>query len=450
MMKKTKNTMITLLAFLVVIWMFYGCSGESVPPAGNGEAEKSVEKTSEKPEADLTVPPPGSQATQEKWDSFDEAKKQESWDKYLASLTEGTADSSPEEESAPVKTTTEKSVAVVVAPLSKAPMEVYYYGLGEVEAGKVMKVTPPISGTAQKVYVSPGDFVEPGDLLFSLDSSDWVKDIERAGDKWDAELRLAEVRLNEAVKTLESTQAFYDRDLVTRQELDKAQQGVTEAGLNLEKVRISRATELESLQDNYQSRLGVSNSIGYVSSLSFSEGEAVNTADFVEIVNLDEVLLSVEVPESIITRVETGAPVQAKVASAPRYGMEGLVTGHSILPESNRTYQVRVTLENPNERLLPGMLMEVQIQVSQLHSRFIVPRQAVVSDGTGNFLYLAVDSVSKRVPVTLGAGRQGMVQVEGDFTEGDLVVIEGQSYLKPGTPLNIREERGYLPERTEL
>lgn len=418
------------------------------PSAGTGAAEAVM--------PDLSVPPPGSQASQEKWDSFDEEKKTDSWNKYISSLSEesgaaGSDDASgTESTSIPKASPGDKTVSVVTAPLSRAPMDVFYYGLGEIEAGEVKRIIPASTGTAARVFVSEGDFVEPGDLLFSMDSSDWLRDIERTESKWETELTLTQIRLDEALKEWERTQTFYERDLVTRQELDKARQNLSEAELTMDKIRISRETELEGLQENYRGRLGISPGRGYVSQLSFTEGESLNSSDFVEIVNLEKLLLTIEVPENIITRIERGALVKAKTASASRYGMDGEITGYNVLPENNRTYQVRANLINQNERLLPGMLMEVQIQLSRLKPRFIVPRQAVVSEGLDHYIFLIEDSLSRMVPVELGAGRQGLIQIEGDFSEGDVLVIEGQSYLKQGSSVNVVGTGNYIPSKIEL
>ena len=49
---------------------------------------------------DLSSPPPGSNATQDKWDTFTDEKKQESWDKFLA-------DSAPSETAPAAEATAE-------------------------------------------------------------------------------------------------------------------------------------------------------------------------------------------------------------------------------------------------------------------------------------------------------------------------------------------------------
>ena len=433
-----------LTAIFITVLILSGCGS----PEKTVQAASPGSGTAGESQADLSVPPPGSQATKEKWDTFTNEKKQESWDKYLSSLAE---EDDPSNDAPAVKSPPgDKAVSVVTAALSRAPMDVFYYGLGVIDAGEVKKVVPASEGTAARVFVSEGDFVEPGDLLFSMDSSEWLRDIERTESKWNTELTLAQIRLDEASKEWERTQTFFTRDLVTKQELDKTIQNLTEAQLNMEKVRISRETELEELQENYKGRLGTSPGRGYVSQLTFTERETLNSSDFVEIVNLENLLLTIEVPENIITRIVRGATVKAKTASAARYGMDGEITGYKVLPENNRTYQVRASLINQNQRLLPGMLMEVQIQLSRLQPRFIVPRQAVVTEGADHYIFLVENNISLKVPVELGAGRQGLVQVDGDLAEGAALVIEGQSYLKQGSSVNVSGTTNYIPARMEL
>jgi hypothetical protein len=40
--------------------------------------------------------------------------------------------------------------------------------------------------------------------------------------------------------------------------------------------------------------------------------------------------------------------------------------------------------------------------------------------------------------------------VNGAVEEGDLLVLQGQTYLREGTAVKIIETRNYLPERKDL
>jgi RND family efflux transporter MFP subunit len=300
------------------------------------------------------------------------------------------------------------------------------------------------------LYVNEGDFVEPGDLLFSLDSNDLIRDIELVSDKWNAELELAQIRLNETLADYEALNSLYERDLISKSENDSARKSWEEAKIAYEKVRLAKTTELEKLQENLRTSLTVSPGRGYVSAISFNAGEQINSGDFIEIVDIENIVISIPVPENIITRVAIGNMVFAKQASAPSYSLEGEVTGRGIISDSNRSFEVIAQLDNPDERLLPGMLMEAQIRIAQLTPNFIIPKESLLSDGSEHFIFIIDKTAARRVPVTMGQSRGTLVQISGAINEGDLLVLQGQSYLREGAAVKIVETREYLPERREL
>lgn len=451
--------------------LLFSCGGASDQPASASNVKTeaaaaaaatvpdTTAKSASVPAPDLSSPPPGSQATPEKWATFDEAKRKDAWNKYLseaapvAQPTSETQQAATQPAAAPVTTSTTKtggSIPVVVGNLSIAPMELYYYGLGEVEAGRTTRVSPPANGTAVSVYVSAGDFVEEGDLLFSMDNGEGTRTIERASEKWSTELELAQVHYNEARQALETSNQLFTRDLVTKVENDKARQLAEETRLALEKVQVAKTTELDTLKENYRALIATSPHRGYVTSLSFSRGESVNTADYVEIANLETVLITVGVPENVIARVSQGALVRAKQASAADYNLEGNITSRSMVADTNRAYEVRALLENKDQRLLPGMLMETRIQVAQLNPRIVVPRETIVYDGGAMYIFVIDNGVARKIPVQTGASRGGFVQISGTIQEGQKLVLEGQSFLQNGASVRISETRTYLPERMDF
>ncbi|MBN2509220.1 MAG: efflux RND transporter periplasmic adaptor subunit [Spirochaetales bacterium] len=404
---------------------------------------------------DLSVPPPGSQATLEKWAGFSEDKRRESWQKYMDSLSAQPDPAAASVESVPEpspETATRKGqpVPVTAAALTRAPIDIYYYGLGEIEAGDTRRVQPLQTGTAQRLYVQEGDFVEEGDLLFALEGSDWLRTIDRAREKWDTEIELTALRLEEAQRTFETSGNFYSRDLITRQEYDKARQSLSEAQLSYERSLLGKKTELETLQENYSSRLGISPVKGYVSGISFTAGETLGTGDYVEIVDIENVVISSAVPENIISRIRSGARVLAKQASGVQWDLTGEVLTHSILPDTARSYQVKARVENTTKRLYPGMLMEVQIQLARGQQGFVVPRKSIIREEGNEFVYVVNGGVVRRIPVETANGRAGMIQIDGALSEGDLFILEGQSYLKDGIPVAVISVETYIPEKIEF
>jgi membrane fusion protein (multidrug efflux system) len=156
------------------------------------------------------------------------------------------------------------------------------------------------------------------------------------------------------------------------------------------------------------------------------------------------------VPENIITRIRTGNQVLAKQASAPDYLLEGKVVSKGVVSDGNRTYEVRVRVDNPDQRLLPGMLMETQVRIARMTDNFVIPKESILRDGSDQFIFLLEGNIAKRIPVTTGQSRGNLIQINGAVEEGDLFVLQGQSYLREGIEVNITETREYLPESREL
>ncbi|MCD6397773.1 MAG: efflux RND transporter periplasmic adaptor subunit [Spirochaetaceae bacterium] len=443
---------------IITVFIFSACTNPAEQsPADNASVQES---SSGAAVVDLSSPPPGSNADQAKWDTFDDAKKQGSWDKYVSDNTassDNTAEASAEE--APVERTPGSGggggggssiIPVTVGELTKAPMNIYYYGLGELKAGEEIRIAPGSTGTVASLYVSEGDFVEPGDLLFSLDNNDLVKNIERSSEKWNNDLNLASIKLSEATANYETTSSLYSKELIAKSEFDKAQQSWEEAELNYEKIQLAKTIEIENLQENLRTTVAISTGRGYISNITFNKGELVNSGDYVEIIDIEKIAITVQVPENIITRIKQGQQVVAKQASAPAYVLEGSVTSMGLKADSNRTYEVIAEFDNPNQKLLPGMLMEAQIQMVQYSPNFIVPKESLIIEGPDQFVFIIKDGVAEKIPVEVGQSRGILIQINGSIKERDLLVLKGQTYLQKGAAVNVVETKKYLPESTEF
>lgn len=448
-----KNKKITVI--IIAILLLISCTKSTEQAISQTSNVSSTPVTT----IDLTTPPPGSNAALEKWITFSDEKKKESWEKYIA-------DNSPSEtvqkaEEVPVEEVVKKpgsggggggssTVAVVVGELTKAPMNLYYYGLGELQAGDEIKVNPGSNGTVVSLYVSVGDFVETGDLLFSLDNSDFIKNIERSSEKWDNELELSLIKLNESKISYETSSSLYIKELISKIEYDNAKQARLESELNYNKIQLAKTTEIENLQENLRTTLAISPSRGYISDITFNKNELVNSTDYVEIIDIEKIEVTIQVPENIITRVKHGQTVIAKQASAPDYILEGVILSVGLKSNNNRTFEVTAEFDNPNQKLLPGMLMEAQIEMVQLNSNFIVPKECVINEGSNSFIFLINGTTAEKVPVETGNSRGILVQISGDLKEGDLLVLTGQTYLQKGSAVKIIETKEYLPESTEF
>jgi Cu(I)/Ag(I) efflux system membrane fusion protein len=212
----------------------------------------------------------------------------------------------------------------------------------------------------------------------------------------------------------------------TRQDLERAQ------ALNDPELVAAAEARLKALgaAGGRGSRVAYSAPVdGVVSELMVYEGTRI-TPEMVaaRITPLGKVWVVAAVPESASGGLAPGASAVLRFAAYPGETLQAKVT--EVLPEldaATRTVQARLTVENADARLRPGMIGTASIETGAARDVVQVPLDAVIRTGRG-----------ERVVVALGAGRFATREVvtgleSGDRAEvtrglaaGDEVVVSGQ------------------------
>lgn len=139
-----------------------------------------------------------------------------------------------------------------------------------------------------------------------------------------------------------------------------------------------------------------------------------------------------EVKERDIAAVTVGQDAVFSVLSYPDRKFHGKVVriGNQVEAES-RTVEVRITADNLENLLKPGMFADVAITTSMLENVLLISDASLQTEEQGQIVFVAVgeDKFEKR-PVVLGLENQGRVQVQAGLEPGDKVVTEGSFILK--------------------
>lgn len=167
---------------------------------------------------------------------------------------------------------------------------------------------------------------------------------------------------------------------------------------------------------------------GVVAELGVREGVAVSPGmTLFRIAGLEKVWAVAEVPEAQALRLARGQ----KVTAAPQADTSQTFAGtlQEILPQVNaatRTLQARFEVDNRGGRLVPGMLLRLQI-AGPTASRLLVPAEAVIRTGTRAVAIVRQDggAFAPR-ELKLGADLGEQVEVLEGLAEGDQVVASGQ------------------------
>ncbi|CNK65762.1 putative efflux system protein [Yersinia enterocolitica] len=169
---------------------------------------------------------------------------------------------------------------------------------------------------------------------------------------------------------------------------------------------------------------------GYVNKLDIRAGSQVTvTQSLFELASLDPVWIVVDYPQSQASLVTLGSTIAATTASWPGETFHGTVS--ELLPNmdlATRTLKARIVLENPQQKLKPGMYLSVQsASADTLPPVLAIPQEALLMSGNRNTVLLAQgEGHFKPIEVSAGQTQDGWVEIKSGLDVGQLVVTSGQ------------------------
>ncbi|TCI01774.1 efflux RND transporter periplasmic adaptor subunit [Corallincola luteus] len=285
----------------------------------------------------------------------------------------------------------------------------YVRALGSVEYDQdaIHHIHPRMTGWVESVsVVSEGDYVKKGQKLFDIYSPELVN----AQDDY----LLARNVLSEKGRNGD--------DLLRR------------ARLRLELLGISDKTikQLEKRGKSFYRVPFYAPYEGMVSKLELREGMFVEPGStLMELVDLSRVWVLADVFENEQSWLEVGRPAEVTASAQGLFDIEGHID--YIYPEldaTTRAMRVRVVLDNPEQKLRPGTLVDVELFGGPKRQLLTVPTEALIMTGRENRVVVQRDDNSfASVTVKLGMISQGRAEVLEGLQAGDRVVVSGQFLL---------------------
>jgi RND family efflux transporter MFP subunit len=325
-----------------------------------------------------------------------------------------------------------------ILSVSPAEASIQLTSAGYVVPQRVSHVAPKTAGKVTKVFVTQGQKVEPGQVLFTLDPTDDNANILTAKSRVFA----VQARAESAKATVLTLRAELEEG---RQQAARAQrlakEGVSATGVAEDLVarvnslerRASAAqaeaaaaaaevkaesAELEAMTtrlDNLTVRAPIA---GVLITKPPQAGEVASpqppgiTIDMgsVQIADFDTLMVETDVPEQRLHMITVGAPAEIVLDAFPSRRMRGKT--EEITPQVNRskaTVIVRVSFVDDKSGVLPDMSARVSFLNKPLDPealkqppKIIVPSSAVADRGGSKVVFVVEDEVVRMVPIKLG------------------------------------------------
>lgn len=331
----------------------------------------------------------------------------------------------------------ENSVAIEVVKLEAKTITKDYNTVGKLYASEEINVSSEKKGTVKSIKYGVGDNVKKGDVLYTLDSEDLRNDVELQKSKLQTNLQDAKRRYDNEVKNLNNMKSLYETGAISKDQFDATQSSYESAKLSYEQAQKDLNSNSISLNSNINDTIIKSPISGIVSNKNIDVGEMTTANDFV-IVNIDTVNAKADVSEDIINEISIGDTVKVMVQSNEYKGI--IKTISPIGKNNGNIYPVEIEIENKELKLKPGMFTDIYFEVDKIENQIVVPRKSVLSDGNQYYVYIVKDDKPIKVAVEKGITKDGDVQIIGDLTTGDTLVIKGQQYISEESSIKIVNE----------
>jgi HlyD family secretion protein len=140
---------------------------------------------------------------------------------------------------------------------------------------------------------------------------------------------------------------------------------------------------------------------------------------------------SVQIPESMASRVRPGMPANIKVEAAGGKSFQGTVASIGVLAESGgwrdpnrREYTVKIDLQSvEGSDLKPSMRAEAELRLGRVEEAVAVPIQAVFNEGPMRYVYLPQGAKFVRRPVQIGRRSERFAEIKAGLADGEQVIL---------------------------
>jgi len=330
-------------------------------------------------------------------------------------------------------------IPVVVGTVIRKAMPVEVVAVGNVEAYSTVSIKAQVPGQLMDVHFKEGDFVRKGQLLLTLDPRPYEAALAQAKaalarDKATAaNNRLQAQRysklLQEGIVPASQVESFTSAADASEAIVSADEAAIKTAELNLEYSTIYSPID------------------GRTGALMLKPGNLVKVADvpIVVINQVNPIFVNFAVPQQFwpdIKKYMGQGTLRVKATvpkdTGPAEGGNVAFVDNAVDPTTG-TIHLRATFTNSQNRLWPGLYVNIVLTLSEQAGATVVPAQAVLEGEMGSFVYLV--RPDKRVePRMIVPVRtiDGETVIEKGPQPGETIVTDGQTRLEPNARVEIK------------
>ena len=323
-----------------------------------------------------------------------------------------------------------KATLVTVTKVSNQAVETTQVAIGTLEGLINPTVAAEVAARVLKLHVVTGEQVKQGQLIATLDASDFG--MQR--NEQQAEIARIQALIDNQAKTVARSQALVNKNFISQTAVDNdiSQQKVLQQQLEGAKARAGSINH-----DSSKTRV-VAPVSGLVEKRLVSVGEFVRIGDpIMQIVSKQRLRAHLPFPEQIAAQFKAGlkvrltTPTSDKVVETTIHELKPMVT------EGSRSIDIIADIPDGAPGWQPGASITGTVVLGEQPAAMMIPEQSLILRPAGEVVYVVRDNVANQAVVKTGLRQNGLIEVLKGLQENDLIVVDGAGFLTDKAPVKV-------------
>lgn len=294
---------------------------------------------------------------------------------------------------------------------------------GSVATKKNLIVTPEFSGILSAIYVRKGQYVKKGQHLAKVDDAGLSQ-------------QLAQLEIQAAL----AKTTFERQDRLWKQKIGSEIQYL-QAKSNYE----AQQRAIEQLKQQLSKTIIKSPFYGTVDDIITEKGTVVaaGQSPIFRIVNLNNMYIEADVPESYLKNVTRGKSVKVEFPTLGKTVDAKIKQTSNFIDPANRTYKIEIDVPNRDKMIKPNLTARLKINDYTSKKAVLIPQNIISENAEGQqYVYTIVNKAkekgkAKRVIIETGKTQGDFIEVLNGLKSGDEIIQEGARSVQENQKVRI-------------
>lgn len=295
---------------------------------------------------------------------------------------------------------------------------------GNVVTKQNIVLYPEYSGTLTNMYVKEGQQVKKGQKLARIDDGGLSQQIAQM-----------EVQVALAETTYERQKRLWEQKIGSEIQF-----------LQAEATYKSQQNSLKQLQVQLDKTIVKAPFSGIIDDVYTEQGSVVSPgqSQLLRIVNLKNMYIEAEVPESHLLNVTKGKKVEAHFPILGKTLETKVRQVGNYIDPSNRSFKIEVSVKNVDGQIKPNLTSRLKINDYSNPNAILIP-QSIISENSQSqqYIYVVTDKDAKnlahaqRVIIETGLTQGDFIEVISGLDKDTEIIQEGARNVKAGQKVKI-------------